>query len=202
MTMTVESALLRAPAGGRGSMRPKIPAADSASIGDHRRSLFGFFSLGRFACGKTLASVMVILPVILACGCHAPPAIEKNANTEQMSVMLPVLAHMVEGADKTGALVRFVDLRSPEIERLKELCGPRFQIYSADECESTAGILRLKGSNLEGVHLVVEVTRLRGGMAQASGTFVHVGSFAIFRYSLRQTDGAWRISSCEFCAAS
>jgi predicted small secreted protein len=151
---------------------------------------------------KTVTSILVIVAAVLAGGCNTPPGVGKDTGAQQIAVMLPVLAHMVAEADKTGDLVRFVDLRSPEIERLKDLCGPRFQIHRADESERSTGILRLKGSNREGVHLVAEVMRVRGRGAEVSGAYVHVGSFASFRFKLRYTDGAWRISSCEFYGAS
>jgi hypothetical protein len=109
---------------------------------------------------------------------------------------------MVAEADKTGELVRFVDLRQPEIEKLRELCGPRFQIRSANDSESSTGVLRLKGTNQEGVHVTTEITRIRGRESEARGTYLHVGSFAFFRYQLKFTEGAWHVSSCEFEGAS
>lgn len=150
---------------------------------------------------KIFTFVFVMVGTLLLCGCRTTHT-ETHVGERQIEITLPILAHMVAEADKSGALVRFVDLRSPEIDRLQELCGPRFQIRPVNESDSSTGTLRLKSSGQEGVHLVVGVTRVRGREAEASGAYVHVGSFASFRYKLRYTGGAWSISSCEFYAAS
>jgi|ERR1035441_5896438 hypothetical protein len=151
---------------------------------------------------KTLTPILVIVAALVLCGCYAPVGAEMAAGGERSAIVLPVLADMIVGADKSGGLVRFVDLRPPEIDRLRELCGPRFQIRSVDESESSAGVLRLKGGNQVGVHITVEVTRIGGGEAQARGTYLHVGSFAFLGYKLRFTEGAWHIVSHEFIGAS
>ena len=150
---------------------------------------------------RVLRSVFLV-GTLLLCGCHTQPTTGNQAGGSQTEITLLVLAHMVVEADKSGKFVRFVDLPSPEIDRLRERCGNRFQIRPVSDSDSSTGTLILKTCGEEGVHLTVKVTRVNTREAEASGAYLQVGSFASFRYKLRYAHGAWRISSCEFYAAS
>jgi len=158
--------------------------------------------LGYFAPMKTPASIAIILVAVVLNGCRSPHDSRKATVSEQSAVVLPVLADMVVKADNTGKLIRFVELHEPVIGKLRELCGPQFQIRSFDEADRSTGTLCLKGTNHEGVHLAVDIVRLRGQEAQVRGTYLHVGSFAFFDYNLRFAEGAWHVLSCEFVGAS
>jgi hypothetical protein len=106
------------------------------------------------------------------------------------------------GGFSYASRVRFVNLTPPDLERLRTTCGSRFEIFGADEAEESAGVLRLRGTSREGVHLSSSVAKIHGLEAEASGSYVHPHSFSLFVYKLRFQDGRWSIISCEFSMAS
>jgi hypothetical protein len=138
---------------------------------------------------------------ILSCGCRAPVNDHADGSARKR-IELAVLGHLVANADQTASLVRFVDLAPADLEKFRTTCGDRFEIFNTDMADRGGGILHLKDSSREGVHLVATVTEIRGRDAEAFGVYMHVGGFASFAYKLRYDEGGWKIVSCEFRAAS
>lgn len=148
-------------------------------------------------------SVSVLLVVLLSSGCGA---LSSQVNHDSDTMLMPVLEHMVKNADKAGKVLRIVDLRSPQIEQLRQRCGAKYQIvsvYDSGQIQQDG----VKNGSQEKVHIRTEILRVNGIWAEASGAYIHklsdgFGSFASFRYKLRYKNGEWHIVSFEFIAAS
>jgi hypothetical protein len=92
---------------------------------------------------KSLISGLAVAVTLAAWGCHVPLHDQITASSDRTAIALPVIVHMVVHADEDAALVRFVDLHSPDLEQVRKLCGPRFRILPIDEAESSSGVLRV-----------------------------------------------------------
>lgn len=129
-------------------------------------------------------------------GSHAAPV--SNTNEIELAVLSDLIAH----EDNTGEFVRFVDVDSSDIERLKTVCHNQFQIVSTNSMDESGGFLHLKGSSQAGTHLTVEVKRIDGQNAEAEGDYLRPGVFVGFLYHLRNDGRGWRIISSEFYGAT
>jgi len=158
-------------------------------------------SLASFAHVRSFAFCSLAILAVLFCACRAPVS-RHSDDSAQKEIEIVVLAHLVVNADRSASLVRFVDLTPTDLERLRATCGSRFEIVSVDKADRSGGILHLKDSSREGVHLEAGITKIHGRDAEASGSYLHVGSFASFTYKLHYDDDGWKIVSCEFRMAS
>jgi hypothetical protein len=142
------------------------------------------------------------LIAVLLCACRAPMSRHAD-DSARKDVEMVVLADLVANADKDASLVRFVDLTPTDLERLRATCGSRFEIFGMDKADRSGGILHLKNSSREGVHLEAEITKIYERDAEVWGSYVHLGGFfSSFTYKLHCGDGRWTIVSCEFRLAS
>ncbi len=118
--------------------------------------------------------------------------------------MLAVLVDLVLHADEKGTLVRFVELSSADLDDLRDLCGPNFQIVHSDESEFSHGRLHLKNSSKEGVLLKAGVHAVRGNRAEAAGCYDSRSStgWVALEYELRKVSGTWRVLSSRVRVAS
>jgi hypothetical protein len=145
-------------------------------------------------------SLFAALTIVL-CACSAPQG-RPASDSARGEIQIVVLADLVANADQNALLVRFVKLTPSDLDRLRTSCGSRFEIFSADKAEESADVLRLRGTNREGVHLSSSVIKIHGEEAEASGSYVHPHSFSSFIYKLHFDGEAWKIVSCEFSMAS
>jgi hypothetical protein len=159
------------------------------------------WTLAYFARMRTSAFSFFALLAVLFCACRAPMSRHADDSTRK-EIQIVVLAHLVANADHNASRVRFVDLTQPDLERLRNSCGSRFEIFSTGMADRSGGVLHLKNSSREGVHLSAAITKIRGHDAEASGSYVHPHSFSSFVYKLRFQDDRWSIISCEFSMAS
>ena len=150
---------------------------------------------------KSLAIFLFAGLSFIACGCRSPVA-GHAADSSRIEVQMVVLARLIANADQDASLVRFVDLRPTSLDTLRTMCGTRFVVYGVDAMDESSGVLRMRGTGREGVHLVADGISIHGRDARASGFYSHVGSFASFAYRLHFDEGRWMIVTCEFVLAS
>jgi hypothetical protein len=137
--------------------------------------------------------------VLLSSGCDT--FVESHINHEPDTMLMPVLEDMVKNEDEDGKILRMVDLRSPQIDQLRQRCGPKYQIVSTYDSDNRQEGEVENGSR-EKVHIQTEVMRVNGVWAEVSAAYIYEGGFVSFRYKLRYKNGEWHILSCDFYAAT
>ena len=150
---------------------------------------------------RLLTLSFVAASVLLNCGCRSPLGHHFGDSTRRQIEMV-VLAHMVANGDQNASLIRFVELTPTDLERLRNSCGSRFEIFSTAKAVRSGRVLYLEDTNREGMRLSTAITKIRGHDAEARGSYLHLDGFADFIYKLHYDEGGWRIVSCEFYCAS
>ena len=158
--------------------------------------------------GTLMGNFSRIMALALACllgGCHTESASRESPGADSRAIILAVLAHMVPSYDhlfpfgdkvQPPKLVRFVNLKPPEIRQLKRLCGGRFQIAPWTESMCIGERLTNPDSIREGVILRAGVTWINGSEARAFGVYDRgPGSSICFDYILHKGKGAWHVTS-------
>ena len=94
---------------------------------------------------------------LLLCACRTSFVTKSNHEPDQDSAIMTIFGDMVVGGDKSGNLIRFVELPPEQIQLLRNRCGGRYVILSIEMAQHTNNMVCLKESSKIGVIIRVKM---------------------------------------------
>jgi hypothetical protein len=146
--------------------------------------------------------VLALCGLITLCACRISPPSQPQTDRDREGVILAVVTDMVIHAADDVTIPRCVELSPGQLQQLKERCGPRFRILSADEAEFGPNSFHLKRTREEAILVRASIISLDGGAADVGASYDELGSGSGFRYRLQRIGDRWRVIKVEFVSAS